>query len=154
LLSLFFFPAVLSLLPAPEAAERDRVLRGMIARFMERLSRWVIRNRLYILATVVLIAAGFALSIRNVTYHLIIRDRRQMRIYDGKVDKSVVLAHTLKTAGRPILLTSLSLVAGLLVLCFSQFLPILYFGILVSLALATTTVGALVILPALLSFGN
>jgi len=86
--------------------------------------------------------------------HLIIRYRRQIRIYAGKVDKAVVLAHTLKTTGRPILLTSLSLVAGLLVLCFSQFLPILYFGILVSLALVTTTIGALVILPALLSFGN
>jgi len=86
--------------------------------------------------------------------HLIIRYRRQVHIYTGKVDKATVLAHTLKTAGRPILLTSLSLVSGLLVLCFSQFLPILYFGILVSLALATTTIGALVILPAILSFGD
>jgi hydrophobe/amphiphile efflux-3 (HAE3) family protein len=86
--------------------------------------------------------------------HLIIRYRRQIRIYAGKVDKAVILAHTLKTTGRPILLTSLSLVAGLLVLCFSQFLPILYFGILVSIALVTTTAGAIVILPALLSFGN
>jgi hydrophobe/amphiphile efflux-3 (HAE3) family protein len=86
--------------------------------------------------------------------HLIIRYRRQIRIYTGKVDKAIVLTHTLKTTGRPILLTSLSLVAGLLVLCFSQFLPILYFGILVSLALISTTVGALVILPAILSFGN
>jgi predicted RND superfamily exporter protein len=86
--------------------------------------------------------------------HLIIRYRRQSRIYTGKVDKTVVLAHTLKTTGRPILLTSLSLVAGLLVLCFSQFLPILYLGMLVSLALVTTTIGALVILPALLSFGD
>jgi len=413
LLSLFFFPAILRLLPAPRARERDRVLKGLIARFMERLSRWVIRNRLYILATVVLIAAGFALTLGSVTYqtdylsyyrekqwvirdsreivkrfggysnvyitieapqgesnyflkpevletiarletelqqdpdicyvfsftqylklmnqkltgefsipesrapilllsrymkaminspygrsmatlptnedfsrftiflrtwnaqtkalmmepefkrlmgeietlvetkldigsekviwgrslallyisetlardqifsvavslffiflvtaigfrslrlgaltlipmvtgimlnfiimvllklpfdvvtvmfssvaigvgiddsiHLIIRYRRQIQFYSGTVDKAVVLAHTLKTTGRPILLTSVSLVSGLLVLCFSQFLPILYFGILVSLALITTTVGALVILPALLSFGN
>jgi hydrophobe/amphiphile efflux-3 (HAE3) family protein len=91
--------------------------------------------------------------------HLIIRYRRQIRIYDSAVDKptvdkSTILAHTLKTTGRPILLTSMSLVAGLLVLCFSQFLPILYFGILVSLALTTTTIGALVILPAILSFGK
>ena len=33
--------------------------------------------------------------------HLIIRYRRQIRIYSGKVDKAVVLAHTLKTTGRP-----------------------------------------------------
>jgi hydrophobe/amphiphile efflux-3 (HAE3) family protein len=86
--------------------------------------------------------------------HLIIRYRRQTRIYQGDVHRSAVLAHTLKTAGRPILLTSMSLVAGLLVLCFSQFLPILYFGMLVSLALATTTAGALIILPAILSLGS
>jgi len=85
--------------------------------------------------------------------HLIIRYQRQVRIYKGEVDKPTVLAHTLKTAGRPILLTSISLVSGLLVLCLSQFLPILYFGMLVSLALATTTIGALVILPAILSIG-
>ncbi|UCF97025.1 MAG: MMPL family transporter [Spirochaetaceae bacterium] len=86
--------------------------------------------------------------------HLIIRFRRQIRIYSGNMNKATVLAHTLKATGRPILLTSLSLVAGLLVLCFSHFLPILYFGILVSLALTTTTFGALVILPAILSFGG
>jgi predicted RND superfamily exporter protein len=62
-----------------------------------------------------------------------------------------VLAHTLKTGGRPILVTSLSLITGLLVLTFSRFLPILYFGLLVSLALFTTTIGALIVLPAVLS---
>jgi predicted RND superfamily exporter protein len=54
-------------------------------------------------------------------------------------------------AGRPIVLTSLTIVAGLLVLVFSRFMPILYFGLLVSLALFTTTLGALIILPAVLS---
>ena len=38
LLSLFFFPAILRLLPPPGEAERDRVLKGIITRFMERLS--------------------------------------------------------------------------------------------------------------------
>jgi predicted RND superfamily exporter protein len=84
--------------------------------------------------------------------HLIIRYRRQTKIYaEGEIEIDAVLSHTLKTAGRPILLTSLSLMMGLLVLTFSRFLPILYFGLLVSLALLTTTIGALVVLPALLS---
>jgi hydrophobe/amphiphile efflux-3 (HAE3) family protein len=84
--------------------------------------------------------------------HLIIRYRRQTRIYqEGEVEISKVLAHTLKTGGRPILVTSLSLITGLLVLTFSRFLPILYFGLLVSLALFTTTIGALIVLPAVLS---
>jgi predicted RND superfamily exporter protein len=42
-------------------------------------------------------------------------------------------------------------VAGLLVLVFSRFMPVLYFGLLVSLALLTTTIGALIILPAVLA---
>jgi len=84
--------------------------------------------------------------------HLIIRYRRQTLIYqEGDIEVAKVLSHTLKTAGRPILLTSLSLIAGLLVLTFSRFLPILYFGLLVSLALLTTTIGALIVLPAVLS---
>jgi predicted RND superfamily exporter protein len=84
--------------------------------------------------------------------HLIIRYRRQTRIYqEGDIEIAKVLSHTLKTAGRPIFLTSLSLIAGLLMLTFSRFRPILYFGLLVSLALFTTTIGALVVLPAVLS---
>ena len=81
--------------------------------------------------------------------HLIIQYRRQSRIFHD--DKQKIIAHTLKIAGRPILLTSISLVAGLLVLAFSSFMPIVYFGILVSLALFSTTLGALIILPAILS---
>ena len=59
---------------------------------------------------------------------------------------------TLAAAGRPILHTSLSLIGGLMALTMSGFMPIIHFGVLVSLAIATTTVGALVVLPAMLSF--
>jgi predicted RND superfamily exporter protein len=83
--------------------------------------------------------------------HLIIRYRRQLQDYKSAVDKQTMLSHTQSTTGRPILLNSLSLISGFLVLCFSQFLPILYFGMLVSMALATTTINALIILPAVLS---
>jgi hydrophobe/amphiphile efflux-3 (HAE3) family protein len=104
-------------------------------------------------ATVMFSSVAIGVGIDD-SIHLIIRYRRQLRVHGGEPDKEVILAHTLTAAGRPILLTSLSLVAGLSVLCFSQFLPILYFGLLVSLALITTTAGALIILPALLSFGK
>ncbi len=81
--------------------------------------------------------------------HLIIQYRKQAQIFHG--DNQRILAHTLIIAGRPILLTSVSLVAGLLVLAISSFMPIVYFGILVSLSLFTTTIGALIILPAMIS---
>lgn len=83
--------------------------------------------------------------------HLILQYRRQLKAFPDPKDRSQVLANTLKIAGRPIVLTSITLVAGLLVLLFSRFMPILYFGLLVSMALFTTTLGALIILPAVLS---
>ena len=83
--------------------------------------------------------------------HLILWYRRQLAAFPDPRDRHKALAGTLAIAGRPIVLTSLTIVAGLLVLVFSRFMPILYFGLLVSLALFTTTLGALIILPAVLS---
>jgi hydrophobe/amphiphile efflux-3 (HAE3) family protein len=61
------------------------------------------------------------------------------------------LRHTMELTGRPIVLTSLSIVAGLALLLFSTFRPIGYFGILISIALINTTIGCLVFLPAFIS---
>jgi hydrophobe/amphiphile efflux-3 (HAE3) family protein len=83
--------------------------------------------------------------------HLILWYRRQLKECPDPADRPRALAGTLVIAGRPIVLTSLTIVAGLAVLMFSRFMPILYFGMLVSLALSATTLGALVILPAVLS---
>ena len=83
--------------------------------------------------------------------HLILWYRRQLKVFPAPEDRHKALTATLVIAGRPIVLTSATIVAGLLVLTFSRFMPILYFGLLVSLALFTTTLGALIILPAVLS---
>jgi predicted RND superfamily exporter protein len=83
--------------------------------------------------------------------HLILWYRRQLKVFPDPRDRHKALSGALVIAGRPIVLTSLTIVAGLLVLVFSRFMPILYFGLLVSLALFTTTLGALIILPAVLS---
>lgn len=83
--------------------------------------------------------------------HLLVWHRRMLARYPDPADRGQALSETLVIAGRPMLLTSLTIVTGLLVLVFSRFMPILYFGLLVSLALFTTTVGALVALPAVLS---
>ncbi len=80
--------------------------------------------------------------------HLIIQYRRQLARHTRR---SEIVAGTLRIAGRPILLTSISLMAGLLVLTLSSFKPILYFGVLISTAILTTTLGALIILPAILA---
>lgn len=83
--------------------------------------------------------------------HLTIQYRRQREIYPGEPEKTI--EHTLKVAGRPMVLTTLSIMSALLVFVFSAFRPILYFGVLISLSLVMTTAGALVLLPALLYVG-
>ncbi len=83
--------------------------------------------------------------------HMILWYRRQLEVFPAPRDRHQALAGALVIAGRPIVLTSLTIIAGLLVLAFSRFMPILYFGLLISLALLTTTLGALIILPAVLS---
>lgn len=66
-------------------------------------------------------------------------------------DIAQVLYKTYKITGRPIVLTTVSIVAGMLVLVLASFLPIGYFGILVSVALIGALIGTLVFLPALLA---
>ncbi len=80
--------------------------------------------------------------------HLTIQYRRQAVIHVDNPDEAI--AHTLKIAGRPMILTTLSIMSALLVFVFSGFRPIAYFGLLISLSLAFTTLGALVLLPVLL----
>ena len=84
--------------------------------------------------------------------HLIIQYRRQREIWPAEPAK--VIEHTLKTAGRPMVLTTLSIMAALLVFVFSAFRPIVYFGVLISLSLVMTTAGALILLPSLLYVGS
>jgi len=54
---------------------------------------------------------------------------------------------TLKESGRAIILTSVSIIAGMLILVFARYSPIKYFGILLAIALFTTTISTLIILP-------
>ncbi|MCK7490749.1 MAG: hypothetical protein MZW92_02405 [Comamonadaceae bacterium] len=62
------------------------------------------------------------------------------------------MAATLRVMGRPVILSTLSIVAGLAVLATAAFRPIVYFGLLVLFSLTVTAVGNLVLLPALLVF--
>ena len=81
--------------------------------------------------------------------HLLLQFRRQKKIHPDDIPK--VFENTLTITGRPILLTSASIVGGLLILVFASFVPIVYFGILVSLTLFATAIGSLVVLPVILS---
>ena len=70
------------------------------------------------------------------------------------VDNAIHLIVTTVVTGRPILLTGLGIVGGLLLLCLSSFKPIGFFGLLVAFTLFATTIGTLTFLPACLSIGS
>ncbi|MCP3957152.1 MAG: MMPL family transporter [bacterium] len=61
---------------------------------------------------------------------------------------------SLQTVGRAMVRTSVVATLGFFVLCFSEFLPLLYFGLFTAIALVAALVAALVVLPALLTFAE
>jgi uncharacterized protein len=98
-----------------------------------------------VMFSIVVIGVGVDNSI-----HFLLRFREQEKLYG---DIKTILEHTLKIAGRPIIITTTSIIGGLLVLTFASFRPIIYFGLLVAVALFTAALGTLLILPAILTFG-
>ena len=81
--------------------------------------------------------------------YLVIQYRRE--IIGCPRDPLMALERTLSIMGQPILLSSLSIVAGLLVFVTATFRPVMYFGVLVLVTLFATTAGTLVTLPTLLA---
>ncbi|MGM0431440.1 MAG: efflux RND transporter permease subunit [Spirochaetota bacterium] len=84
--------------------------------------------------------------------HFIIRFKEVRRSDPGE-DLKAVMRKTIRLTGRPIALTSISIIAGLLVLSFASFMPVRYFGILISIALLNTLLATLFILPACMYAG-
>ena len=100
------------------------------------------------MTTVMIANIAVGVGVDN-SIHLLLQFRRQKKLYPDDIPK--VFENTLTITGRPILLTSASIVGGLLILVFASFVPIFYFGILVSLTLFATAVGSLAVLPVILS---
>ncbi len=59
---------------------------------------------------------------------------------------------TLRATGRPIILTTLSIVSGMMMLSFGSYMPIRYFGLLMSVTLMAAMISTLVFLPAFVLF--
>ena len=81
--------------------------------------------------------------------YLVIQFRRDLARSPG--DPGLALERTLGAIGLPILLSSASIIVGLLVFATASFRPVVYFGMLVLFTLLATTAGTLVTLPALLA---
>ena len=84
--------------------------------------------------------------------HFLIQFRAQRASSHG--DVNTVIRNTLAVTGRPIVLTTLSILAGLLILGFATFKPIRYFGLLVAFTLTAACIGTIVVLPAVISLSQ
>ncbi len=92
--------------------------------------------------------AGIALGIGvDDTIHLLESYLRRRRAGIGTL---VAVDESLQTVGRAMMRTSVIATLGFLVLCFSEFLPLLYFGLFTAIAMLAAMAAALIVLPALL----
>ena len=91
-------------------------------------------------------AVSMGLSIDSSIHYIISfqRARREKSFVDA-------LIQVQRNVGRAMVLSTISLIVGFTVLATSQFVPTVYFGALVSLAMLGGLLGNLVVLPALLS---
>ena len=96
--------------------------------------------------TVITFCIAFGLSVDD-TVHLLARYREERAV---GLERTKALGVALRTAGRPIVVTTLLLLVGFGTILFSQFKGVFLFGELVGLALLGSLAGALVLLPALL----
>lgn len=101
--------------------------------------------------TIMVSSIAMGVGVDN-SIHFLIQFRRQSAA--GGDDLEGALRNTLAVAGRPIVLTTVSVVAGLLVLTLGIFKPIVYFGLLVAFTLCAATLGTVVVLPAVMSLSH
>ena len=77
--------------------------------------------------------------------HFILQYMHQIELLEN--NKKEAVRQTFFIAGRPIILTTVSIVAGFLVLGMASFKPIIFFGILVSMSLLAAMLATLIFLP-------
>jgi len=90
----------------------------------------------------VAIGIGVDYSIHYITWY-----RREIHS-DRNID--LALENTILHKGRAILYNMFVIVAGFMVMVVSKFIPLIQFGILVSVCMITTAIGALIIVPAIM----
>jgi len=91
-------------------------------------------------------AVSMGLSIDS-SIHYITAFRRA-RHAGRSVHEAFLVVH--QSVGRAVVFSTLALVVGFMALCSSQFVPTIYFGVLVSLSMLGGLAGNLVVLPLLL----
>jgi uncharacterized protein len=94
---------------------------------------------------VAVIAIGIAV---DDTVHFMTRYQKEMSCLQNQMQS---MDACVRTEIRPVLTTSFALILGFLVVAFSQFVPLLYFGVLAALVMLFAFIGDMFITPILLS---
>ncbi len=97
-------------------------------------------------ATAVISCVAIGIAVDD-TIHFLSRYRKEFR---SGGDEARAAAATLASTGRALVFTSVVLSLGFMVLVFSSFRPIIYFGLLTGVTMISALVGDLILLPVLL----
>ena len=85
--------------------------------------------------------------------HYLLRYKYNKTLYPGKKIEDII-SMTLDETGRPIILTTVSIVAGMCMFLFASFTPIKYFGLFMSVALTVAMLATLFVLPVVMIVSN
>ena len=96
--------------------------------------------------TTTIAAVSVGIGVDNAIHYL----HRFQEEYDDEKDVRLAVAWSHATIGRAMYFTSATVIVGFSVLCFSNFVPTIMFGLLVAIAMALSFVANLTLLPALL----
>ena len=102
------------------------------------------------IATVLVASIAVGIGI-DYSIHVISHFKHSLKI---GANLTTALSETIEISGRAIVINVFSVSAGFLVLLFSEMVPLEYFGLLISLSMFGSGIGALTLLPAILIVAN
>ena len=98
--------------------------------------------------TITIAAISIGIAVDN-TIHYLYKYKLNLSKYSNYIDS---IKETHLTVGYAVLTTSLAISLGFLVLCFSNFVPTIIFGLFTSLAMIFAMIGVLITLPSILNY--
>ena len=95
--------------------------------------------------TITIAAITIGIAVDN-TIHYLYKARNNINDKNMKINDSLENSH--RTVGQAVLTTSLTIAFGFSVLCLSNFVPTILFGIFTATAMIIAMIGVLITLPA------
>ncbi len=123
------------------------VLCGVMANYVFMYLLNIPFDMITVILSAVAVGAGIDYAI-----HFLIRYKNKIGL-DGRTVEEL-LSETIKETGRPIILTTFSIVGGMLMLLFASYTPVRYFGTLMSLALMDCMLATLFVMPSMIILVN